>query len=174
MRQELVAEIEQIQRNNSKRKLIADEVVDYARDPNTALHSQFEWDDTKAAEQHRLYQARKVIHLVIEFRVKHHEPIETYTSLISDRVKPRGGYSLTKDVLSAEESRAELLDMALQALARVQANYVMLTELAEVFEAADKVRANVVKKKARKKAKKTMNKGGKRQAKKARSARATV
>lgn len=36
-------------------------VVEYARDQTTELHNRFEWDDTIAAEQYRLNQARRVI-----------------------------------------------------------------------------------------------------------------
>lgn len=36
-------------------------VVDAARDPKSALHDQFEWDDTVAAEKWRLDQARDII-----------------------------------------------------------------------------------------------------------------
>jgi len=152
MREEIVVEVEQIQRNNPEGVLIADEVVDYARDPSTALHNQFEWDDTKAAIQHRLDQARRVIRVVVEFQIVNNREVvvPTYRSLGSDRMKPRGGYRRIKDILSVEETRAELLDMALQELARVQDKYALLTELAAVFAAADEVRTKAAKKKAKK------------------------
>jgi len=37
------------------------QVVDEARDPSSPLHPHFEWDDTIAAEKHRLDQARQLI-----------------------------------------------------------------------------------------------------------------
>lgn len=39
-------------------------VVDKARSPDSPLYSFFEWDDTKAAAQHRLLQARQLIRRV--------------------------------------------------------------------------------------------------------------
>ena len=36
-------------------------VVEFAKDETTELHKRFEWDDTAAAEQYRLNQARRVI-----------------------------------------------------------------------------------------------------------------
>ena len=37
------------------------DVVDFARDPNTALHTAFTWDNQRAATEHRLDQARRLI-----------------------------------------------------------------------------------------------------------------
>ena len=37
------------------------DVLDAAKDKTSPVHSYFEWDDTKAAEQWRLEQARKLI-----------------------------------------------------------------------------------------------------------------
>lgn len=45
-------------------KLTAHDVVRAARNPESPLHSCFEWDDSKAAEQWRLEQARSLIRSV--------------------------------------------------------------------------------------------------------------
>ena len=42
-------------------------VIEVARDPDHDLHDYFEWDDTVAAAQYRLYQARKLIQSVQMF-----------------------------------------------------------------------------------------------------------
>lgn len=44
--------------------LTAQSVVDAARDPAHPLHDQFDWDDAKAGEKHRLNQARQLIRSV--------------------------------------------------------------------------------------------------------------
>jgi hypothetical protein len=41
-----------------------DSVVSAARAPDSPLHSHFEWDDTKAAAEHRLDQARGLIRTI--------------------------------------------------------------------------------------------------------------
>lgn len=46
-----------------------DDVVEEARNPKSPLHDLFEWDDTKAAHQHRLSFARTIIKSV-SFRVQ--------------------------------------------------------------------------------------------------------
>ena len=54
----IMDELELIQAMDPAGLLDPRRVVDYARDPDTALHSKFEWDDSLAAEQRRLRQAR--------------------------------------------------------------------------------------------------------------------
>lgn len=41
-----------------------EKVVERARNPRSPLHSQFQWDDTEAAQQWRLEQARRLIRSV--------------------------------------------------------------------------------------------------------------
>lgn len=50
-------------------ELIPEQVIEAARNPNSALHDWFEWDDSAAASAYRLAQARwliKSINVVIE------------------------------------------------------------------------------------------------------------
>ena len=52
-------------------RLTPEAVLTAARDPNSPLHDRFEWDDGKAAAEHRLHQARTLIRSVkVEFRVE--------------------------------------------------------------------------------------------------------
>lgn len=44
--------------------LLAEDVVQAARSPDSPLHRFFEWDDSKAAHQYRVSQARKLIQQV--------------------------------------------------------------------------------------------------------------
>lgn len=45
-------------------RLLPSDVVEAARDPRSVLHSHFEWDDSKAAHEHRLAQARALIRTI--------------------------------------------------------------------------------------------------------------
>ena len=116
------------------------DVVEFARDDSTALHSKFTWDDTEAANQYRLWQAREVIRVRVTVLEKAGVEYRAFVSLGRDRIRPRGGYRVTADVLSDGEMRGELLSEALDELERFQIKYQKLTELAPVFEAAKKVR----------------------------------
>jgi hypothetical protein len=45
--------------------LLPADIVAAARNPNSALHPHFEWDDTAAADAYRLEQARSLIKIVV-------------------------------------------------------------------------------------------------------------
>ena len=51
-------------------KLTPDAVVDDAKNPASPLHPFFEWNDAKAAEEHRRYQARKLMTLRVVCRTE--------------------------------------------------------------------------------------------------------
>jgi hypothetical protein len=117
--------------------LKAESVVEYARDPNTALHDRFEWDDTEAARQHRIWQARELIRVSVTVLPNTTTQTRAYVSLQSDRETVGGGYRPIAEVLSDTERRKELLGMALGDMRRWRDRYRELTELGKVFEAID-------------------------------------
>ena len=108
-------------------------VVHFAADEETALHGCFTWDDTKAAQEHRLWQARELIRTVVHMTHLHSEAVNMYVSLTGDR--KAGGYRFIGDVLTAAKMRAMLLADALAEFERIQKTYHQLTELADVFSA---------------------------------------
>ena len=55
-------ELDLISRKNGG-VVLPEAVVEFAKDPETALHSRFDWDDSEAAAKWRLVQARQVIRL---------------------------------------------------------------------------------------------------------------
>ena len=115
-------------------------VVEFAEDPETALHGKFEWDDAVGAHEYRLWQAREVIRVHVTVAHADTEPTRTYVSLQGHREGDGGGYLHIKDVLSDAEWRAQLLAQALAELHAFEAKYRSLVELAGVFAAAKKVR----------------------------------
>ncbi len=116
------------------------DVVAFAADPETHLHSRFTWDDTKAAEEYRLWQARKVISLEFEVIQRNEQKKETrlFVSLVEDR-KPNGGYRLVSEILTDAELRRRMVEEALNEFRRIRIKYSTLKELAGIFEAIDEV-----------------------------------
>lgn len=113
-------------------------VVAFARNPKTALHSWFTWDDSQAAVEYRLWQARQVIRVCVTVTEGPDEsPIRTYVSLYDDRGED--GYRLLTDVLSDEEMREKLLQQALAEFKTWQTKYQQLRKLAPIFTAGHKV-----------------------------------
>lgn len=116
-------------------------VVEFARNPETALHSKFEWDDAEAAESYRLWQARQIISLELTIIQSGTKQIETrlFVSLSNDR-KPEGGYRLITDVLNDPDLRKQLVYEALQEFNKIKIKYGHLKELATVFRAVDELK----------------------------------
>jgi hypothetical protein len=112
-------------------------VVKWAREnPESALFGRFTWDDSKAAHQYRLLQARNLITevTVVESNGKSYQ---TYVSPVENR--HNGGYVSLAEVLSAPEKRARFLAQALSEYQRVGEKYAELTELASVREAVNRI-----------------------------------
>lgn len=118
-----------------------EDVVEFARDERTALHGEFEWDDKEAAQEHRLWQARKVIRLVLTVveSPAGNQTVPMYVSLVTDRSRPGGGYRPLVDVMSSEDMREELLRQALRELKTVRKKYEQVRELRPIFRAIEKV-----------------------------------
>jgi len=151
----IVEELEQI-RDAHDGILYPQNVVDFARDESTELHSKFEWDDTVAGENYRIWQARKVIRALVTIIPHKNEPIQvqTYVSMYADRyyqeekrpeenVEKRemtGGYRYMVDVLSTPALRSDLLSEALAEFESWERKYHMIVELVEIFEAAKTVK----------------------------------
>lgn len=130
-------------------------VVEFARDENTALHNEFEWDDDEAAHQFRLEQARRIIRLNIEVIETPNGNVRMpmFVSLVSDRKSGGGGYRALTDVMSNAEMRAQLLQQAIDELQRVRRKYESLRELTPVFAALDRVARNATRRGKRRAAK---------------------
>jgi hypothetical protein len=137
------AKVEELEFIRSKHGgvLRPEDVVEFARDERTALHADFQWDDTEAAQQFRLWQARQVIRLTITIvdSPAGKQSIPMYVSLVTDRQKPGGGYRPLVDVMSADDLRDELLRQALGELKTVRKKYQQLQELRPIFRAIEKV-----------------------------------
>jgi hypothetical protein len=121
-------------------KLRPADVVDFAADPKTALHSKFTWDDGEAGRRYRIWEARHLIRVSVKMMPRGEKKYHAWVSLVEDRAIPGGGYSATAKVLSDRQRRQRLLDQALRELERWRERYRELSELADVFAAADKVR----------------------------------
>ena len=131
------AELEQVREANNG-VLRPEDVVKFAKDKNTSLHSHFTWDDTEAAKQHRLWEARTVIRCSVTVAPSDNKEFRTYVSLKSDRGEEGGGYRSTVEVLSRKESRDQLLKEALEELEGFEKRYRALAELSGVFAASRK------------------------------------
>lgn len=120
-------------------------VVEAARSEDSPLHEQFDWNDSTAAHQWRLQQARQLIRTVVTYeQVGNGDkvPVRVFVSLTPDREHDDGGYRVSVDVMSDATLRGQLLSDARAEMIRFKEKYRQLQELAEVFSAIDNVTAN--------------------------------
>lgn len=109
-------------------------VVDWAQEHrDSALHKCFEWDDSAAGRQYRIWQARSLIAL----HVVNVKGERKSVSLSIDR-KGGGGYRDIDDVMRDPGLRNVMLQDALLELRRVKLKYQSVKELARVFDEIDK------------------------------------
>lgn len=144
-------ELERLREQNGGELVQPEQVIEFARlNRDSALHSEFEWNNTKAAHQFRLEQARRIIRLNIDVLATPDGDITVpmYVSLVSDR-KNGGGYRTLNAVMSNEEMRAQFLQQALDEFQRVRRKYETLRELTPVFAALDRVAQNAARRRPR-------------------------
>lgn len=134
--------------------LPAKELLARSRDPRAPTHTLFEWNDGKAAEAHRLSQARQLLRsfkLVYrsdsraEARANSQGPT-TFAVRYYQHSKVLGGYAPTELVLQRADARSELLDRARRDWEAYAAKYGHLEELASAIDAMS---AALTKKKAK-------------------------
>jgi len=112
-------------------------VLDDARDEGALLHPCFEWDDEKAAELYRERQAGFLIRNLtvrVEREDKPPLPVRAFVSVEKEESRAFVG---TIRALSEEETRAQVLQEALQSLQVFRTKYEAFAELSGVIAAID-------------------------------------
>lgn len=100
-------------------------VIEHARSEYSPIHDRFTWDDTEAAIQYRLQQARQLIREVtIEWQGN--EVQEFHNVVIT---KGKRGYVSLERILSDEDLHKQVLEEALKELRHWQIKYRTLKEL---------------------------------------------
>lgn len=134
-------ELERIEKKRGK--ITARAIVDESKPKNAALHPCFEWDNKKAADEYRLYQARCIVtNLVVyaEEMPEHH--VRAFVNVESPQ---KGEFVNVRAALSNEEQRARVLKDALARLMAFKREFEGLEELANVLAEIDTFAATVKK-----------------------------
>ncbi len=131
-------ELEAIRESNDG-MLRAEDVVEFAKNPETILHKRFTWDDDVAAQRWRLLEARAIIRVNVITPEATGTTVRAYVSLMGDRQTPGGGYRSLPDVMASTELRKRLLAQALKEAGAWREKYKNLHELSAVFGAIDQV-----------------------------------
>ena len=108
-------------------------VVEGARDPKSVLHSHFEWNDAKAAEAHRMDQARALIRSI---RVIDEDDDRARPAFLSIRADDGVGYRAFRDVIASVDLRQRLLEQAEKDLDAWTTRYRELRDIVELVKPA--------------------------------------
>lgn len=118
-------------------------VLDDARAKSSPLHDYFEWSDSKAAQEYRMEQARRLmryIEVVVESPMtKAPRNIRAFIQIDRLGDAEGGSYRNISSVLSDADSRQVMLDEALAELESFRRKYAILKELADVFDVIDRM-----------------------------------
>lgn len=115
-------------------KVTPEQIVAFAENPETALHSRFCWDDNEAAKRFRILQAERILRVTVFVEPRTEKTVRVFLSLPDDRAKS-GAYRRTVDVLSDAQMRRQMLNAAIAELAAFQKKYAAFQELSAVFAA---------------------------------------
>lgn len=115
--------------------LLPEDVVAAAKSKKSPLHDYFTWDDHRAAQEHRLQQARQLISITVEYigSESHGREQRVFVSLRQDR--DQGGYRSLVSVMQSPNLRDSLLQDVLEEMAFFRGKFAELKELAVVFAA---------------------------------------
>ena len=128
-------------------------VLEKARAATSPIHGYFTWDDTEAAEKHRLSEAQTLCRSVRVVRADmpaQEQPAIRYLQCVSacsgeDRFEGKA-YLPLPDIKSNPEYRRQVLQNALSEYTSLERKYRDLqTELGPVFSAVAKVKAKLEK-----------------------------
>ena len=131
-------EIERIRANSGKEYIEAEDLLEASREDTAPLHSCFEWDDDRAAEKYRLWQARQIISnitVVTETVNTVPQPVRAFVSIAD--YKDKGKFIQIQKALENNEYRAQILKNALAELQTFKHKYSVYSELSKIFEAID-------------------------------------
>ena len=128
-------------RERYKGELTPEDILDDAKHDNSPLHSFFEWDDSAAAQQHRLAQARGLIRSVVAIYVQPDKPAVRQRAYVNIRKagEPQH-YRETSHAMSQKATRDVVLNRALEELIGWQRRYRDLQEFADLFEEIDQLK----------------------------------
>jgi len=133
---------------NGHIEVTAEDLVEDARQASAPTHDFFEWDDTEAAAQYRLNQARyllRSIHVVVEHNERETETRAFVRVNVQEQDKEvRRVYTSVQYALSEDQLRAQVIEEALRQLENWRKRWAEYDELATVFSAVDKARALLV------------------------------
>lgn len=123
-------------------KLTPRAVLEDAKSRTSPLHKAFEWSETKAATEYRLWQARHIVNSLIVV-VRGGKDAKTddlpKRAFVSVRREKGRDYTSRADALTDAELRAQMVEQAIRELVSWRDRNADLSELASVHKLVDQL-----------------------------------
>jgi hypothetical protein len=122
-----------------------DQILDEAQDNSSPIHKYFEWDDTEAARQHRLFQARNIInHLLVVITIDGEDrttkAFHSVDIMMDDETVGRK-YAPIEIILQDTDLKEQVIKRALEEVNAWQARWLDYSEVfGGVFKEVDNVK----------------------------------
>lgn len=131
-------------------QLTPHDVVQEASRESSALHSYFEWDDSKAAVEYRLSQARALVAAVVLIQSDDYEIKKPIRAFVNISYEDSNSYESVIEVMGNMELRERVLDSLEADMQRQKEKLETFTELAEIVDGIEIVQERVRKIRSRK------------------------
>lgn len=134
-------------RQQFKGELTPEDVLSDAKHDNSPLHSFFEWDNTAAAHQHRLAQARGLIRSVVAVYVDEEKKQPAMRAKAYVHIAEAGSphYREAGHAMSQTKTRQLVLQRAWRELQAWRKRYADIKEFSELFDVVDEIEKNLPK-----------------------------
>lgn len=137
--EEAKAEIRSLERENGS--LLTADVLERAKNEDSALHQYYNWNESEAAEQHWLSVTRKLIQSYRIEYVSAGDVSRLIPGYVNFSQKTESGgvthvYVRTETALSDEDLRAQLLAQLRAEVASLKRKYGHLVEYSEILRAS--------------------------------------
>lgn len=115
-------------------RLTPQSVVEEASSPGSPIHKAFTWDDTKAAHDHRVWQARQLIgHITVEYEDRPiTERVRAFANVTIDKCQY---YDSMRVVVDDPAKRQQILADAMREIDSWRRRYAAIEELAGIRQA---------------------------------------
>ena len=101
-----------------------EEIVESAKDETKELHKCFEWDDTKAADKYRLYQARVLTSQLVFKREVTENESQPVPTRVFNKTDSSGGYKIPERTFKVQSEYEALLQRAWAELRAFKLKYL--------------------------------------------------
>lgn len=127
-------ELERIKDTSETGALLPASVVDAASDPESPLHRHFEWNNTRASHEYRLWQARQLI-ACVQVTYPDREPVRYFPHVRTEK----HGYRAITEVLTSESLKKSYLEQFVRDIESLISKYRAIAVLSGSLKTLEKL-----------------------------------